>query len=433
MTLRGRIRDFVGRRIGAMAASYTPWDDIWYTKPEELGIAGVSTNQAMRLSVIHACLRIISTTVGNLPLFVYRRLQGTDGGREEARNTPAWRLLHEVPNEYQTPYEFKREMAFTMGARGNYYGELIKTRRGELAQIWFIHPDHLTVDWFDRRSSRKKVYDISSQHDGRARVLMPTEVWHPHLLSLDGGLTGASPIQLSAHGIDVGLTAQRYSRRILKNQGRPSGVLSVDKVLKPGQDRDIRKLWRESHSADNAGDIAVLDQGAKYQPVSISPQDAQLVELLGWNVSDCARTYGMPLVFLQHESKDTSWGQGMIYLGVVFQTYTVVGYTTPIEEGANVHVLDGDPAVFAEFKMEALTKGDPLTQAKMFQIAVNANNPWLKRNEIRRALNLNPDPSPEGEQFLPAQNNVGQTGGTNGKNGQIRPDGDDDEKEAIHA
>ena len=411
---RGLSRALQG--IGRFAsAGPREWEDFWYTQtPGEVGVFGgtqagarVDPESSLSLSVVHACISLIAGSAAMLPAKTYRRLP--NGGKEEARDHPHWRLLRHRPNEYQTAFEWDFQQTMCLLMRGNSYDEKIAGPAGVTSQLWPIHPLHLNVDWLDRKSGRQKVYDVSSAHDGRPRVLRADEVKHDLIMSLDG-LKGLSPLGLAREGIGLGFAMQTYGSRFFGSGSRPAGVLSTEQDIRAEKRQEIAQAWNAAHAGLlNSNKIAVLGNGLKFQPMSVPPEDAQFLESRKFQVADIARFYGVPLWLIQQTESQTSWGSGIEQMGIAFVTYTLGKWLCLKEASLNAHVVRQPNTYFIEYDVDALLRGDLKSRFLAYQAAVNSNNPWLSVNEIRARENLNPIEGGD-EPRVPLNTAAGPTG-----------------------
>jgi len=426
MNLKDRIAVSVAKgmrrfmSLDAAAEIYQPYDDFYYNDVNGGSTAAgktVNVRTAQKLTVVNACVRILSDSIASLPANVYEKTDEV-GSKQIARDHPLQRMIHFRPNEFQTPFEFKQEVISWLAARGNSYNEKIRSPQSRrVSQLWPINPDHLRADWLNRRSGRKRVYDVSSNHDGRARVLKDTDIWHPRLRSMDGGLTGASPIMLNAEGIGLALSSTEFAAKFFSNGARIAGFISPEDKLTDAQRREVAKsLNEQSAGATGHHTYKVYTRPMKFSEVSIGPEDAQLVEMMSWSIADLVRIWGVPLWLVQHEEKDSSWGSGIEQMGIGFDVYTLAPFVCAVEESMEYHLLEDPDRYFVELEMNALMRADIKARGEYYSKAVNANNPWLTRNDIRRDLSMQPDPSPEGDEFLRAKNNTGNDDNDQGAN-----------------
>jgi HK97 family phage portal protein len=181
--------------------------------------------------------------------------------------------------------------------RGNAYA-LVTARAGAgmlPAQVDLLHPDHMGVT-LDRDGH--VVYRLLGEELDRA------DVWHvrayvlpaaPHTPPL-----GPSPVEYARETIGLGLGVERFGGRFFGDSATPQGVLTSDQRLSQEQAETLCKRWEQRHKGRRR--IAVLGDGAKFQPISIGPDEAQFVETQKLNVSAIARIYGVPPVMVGGET-----------------------------------------------------------------------------------------------------------------------------------
>ena len=407
----------IGNLFRGRKASWSDTDDRWYDP--SLGALGgltrVPTLRALRLSTMYACVRLWSYPMASVSCVLYERT-GPNGERERAEGNPLFSLLHDEPSSYQTAFEFIQEVVARLATDGQAFAEKVPGPRNAVAELWPIANESCHLDWLDRRSGRRRVLDVSSIHDGRARVLLDDQFWHPRLGSLDGGLNGASPIALASDTLAGSLAAQTAATRNFQSGLRPAFQIVTDSYLSDEDAEAISARVTSTHGGPNRmWRPLILGKGAEAKPVSITPKDAQMIEYMQASIADMARFYGIPLHLLQSESKDTSWGSGIEHLKLAYHAFTLAPLAKLLQDSLDKALITDRRRFFFEFDMNSLLRGDMKTQYEAFQIGLSSNNPFLKRNEVRRWLNLPPDNGPDGDKFMPAVNNVGPGGNETGK------------------
>lgn len=86
--------------------------------------------------------------------------------------------------------------------------------------------------------------------------------------------------------------------------------MSTDQILKPEQRNDIREdMAAKFAGAVNSGKTMVLEAGMKYQQVSMTPEDAQMLQTRAFNVEEICRWFRVPPWMVGHTSNSTSWGR----------------------------------------------------------------------------------------------------------------------------
>ncbi len=427
MSRISKLRDGFARRFGMgaigiatkMAATYTEFDFASFLRGDDRRARHhsgqvVDQKTVTAWNAASACQRILYNTIAMLPWNVRRLVD--DRGTSEVSRGPVQELLTVRPNSYQTPFEFKAEIAGELVSDGNFYVEKVRGRR-VVGELWPIPHQHIYPDWFNRKTGREKVYDISSGFDGRARTLTGDDIAHGMLRSVDYGLTGESPVILGALGLSVPMAVQQMVSNFFTQGARPSGILTGDKPIDAKRRQELDEEWRNSHGGlGNMQKTAVLGSGLTYQAIAASMTDAQAIQLLEWGVSDTARVYGIPLWMLQSAKGQNVYGTGVEQVSLGFVRYTLNPYNTLIEQ-AITRSLVFDSSEFVRFNVDEILRGDVRARFAAYQLAVNANNPWLMRNEIRSMENLPPDDtSGDGDRFLLPENNMGAGAAQGGDN-----------------
>ncbi|MCL2124169.1 MAG: phage portal protein [Desulfovibrionaceae bacterium] len=242
--------------------------------------AGITVNErtAMQLGAVYACVRVISESLASLPLHVYN-IQ-LDGDRHKAEDHPLYRLLHDEPNPEMTSILFRETLMGHLLIWGNAYAQIVRNGYGDVTALYPLLPSGMDVS---RTSSGRLVYTYwrnkdeagNGKRDGEI-VLSADEVLHIPGLSFDG-LIGYSPIAMAKNSIGMGIAAERFGSSFFANGATPAGVLEHPDVLKDPE--KLSESWSAAYGgAHNAGKVAVLEEGMKYHPISIPPEQAQFLE-----------------------------------------------------------------------------------------------------------------------------------------------------------
>lgn len=354
--------------------------------------SGVKINPdfAMTLSAVFACVRLISETVGALPLPVYERL--ANGGRERATKNPLYRVLHDRPAQHITRPEFVGFMMAHVLLRGNGYAQIIEpTREYPLMQLKPIHPDRVAIEKTANGQRRYRVMDES----GRSQVLLPDEMFHLRGLSLDGE-TGMSVIAYARETMGLASAAESYGGRFFGNGSRPSGILRTDGKLSETAAKRLRDQWSALHGGKNSHKTAVLEEGLSWQQVSIAPEDAQFLETREFQANEVARWFGVPPHMIGLVSGSTSWGTGIVEMSLGFVTYTLLPWLRRFEQAISRDLIIADQKYYAEFETAALVAGD--IEGRYGAYAIGRQWGFLSINDVRRRENMNPVPG--GDEYM---------------------------------
>lgn len=373
------------------------------TNPQGWNIGGMSAagkvvtiDSALHLATVFACVRLIAETIATLPLVLYRR--GADGARSPATDTPLYALLHHSPNADMTAVEFWEGVVLCVALGGNAYArkEMIGGRLVALTPLAF---DQMTVRRNDR-GAREYVY---TDKDGR-KVYREDEIFHVRGFGGSGDM-GLSPVSIARQSMGAALAADEFAASIMKNGARPSGVLTVDQVLKPEQRAALKKNIVEPFvGSENAGGVMVFEAGMKWQAVTMNLDDAQFLQTRAFQVEELCRWFRVPPTMVGHSNGSSNWGTGIEQQMIGFLTFTLRPYLKRIEQAIGRSLIGAkDRATLtAEFNVEGLLRADSAARASFY--ATMTQNGIMTRNECR-ALENRP-PMPGGDDLTVQSQNV---------------------------
>jgi HK97 family phage portal protein len=283
-----------------------------------------------------------------------------------------------------TPFEFWRLTYVHRLLWGNHYSEKVRDGAGRIKYLMPLDPARVKVG---RASDGTKVFEILKA-DGRTIPATSTEVFHLPGLGHNGN-HGVSPIQLASQAIGLSMAAERHGARFFGSGTSLSGVLTTDQRLNPQQADALKARWQAKMAGPNrAHEIAVLDSGAAFQPVSMPNTDAQFIESRGFQTNEICRWYGVPPYMVGDVEKSTSWGTGIEQQGIGFVVYTLrPDWLVPTEQRVTKELLQ-DPKVYARYNVEGLLRGDSTARANFYQIMRNIGA--YSVNEIRAYEKLPP-------------------------------------------
>ena len=358
------------------------------------GTSMLGVDGALQISTVWACIDRRATIIASLPFFAYDLAAG--GMKELARASRLYALLHDSPNAVMTPMEFWRAMVMNHDLRGNAYARIDRDAAGEALAMWPMPADQ--VEAFVLPDG-ELVYQYRIDSD--VVVLAAENVLH--LKGLGNGITGLSKLEFMRATLDESAKAQTTASKLFGNGGKPTGVLMVDNVLKPDQRKALAERFGEM-ATGSLSRLYVLEAAMKYQQLSLSPEDQQLLETRRFSVEEICRWFDVPPVLVYH-SNVTTWGSGVEQIISGFHKFTVRPMLVSIEQAVRKRVMT--PAQRArmscEFSFEALLRGDPAARATFYSTGLQ--NGYMTRNEVRQLENLPPDAGP-GANMLTAQSNL---------------------------
>jgi HK97 family phage portal protein len=214
-------------------------------------------------------------------------------------------------------------------------------------------------------------------------------------LTLDGK-TAVSPIKYMAEMIGLSVAAQSHTAKFFKNGARPAGVLKTPGELNPDSIEALKKNWQEAHGGANSGKLAVLTGGMEYQTITMSPEDSQLLELMGFNRTEICGIFGVPPWLVGAIEKTSSWGTGLEEQVRGFVKFTINPDLVRIKQRISKDLLNPveKKRYYAEFLTEQFLKGDTKSRNEAYKAALGGTQHpgYMSVNEIRKLENLPPLP-----------------------------------------
>ena len=354
--------------------------------------AMVGPDVALQISTVWACIDRRAKTIASLPFFAY---ESVNGKRSLARQSRLWTLLHESPNGRMTPYEFWVSMIMNHDLRGNAYARIDRDpRTGEAIALWPMAADQVELSVLDDGSV---VYAYRLNND--LAFLKEENVLH--LKDMGNGTVGLPRLDYMRATASEAKSAQLQSHRLFAAAGKPTGVLMVDQLLKKEQREKLQERFAEMQ-AGNTARLFVLEANMKYQQLSLSPEDQQLLETRKFEVEEICRWFDVPPV-LVHHSNVTTWGSGIEQIVDGFYKFSVRPMLVSIEQAVRKRVMTPKQrtTMSAEFSLDALLRASLKDRMEIYGSAVQ--NGIYNRNECRQLENAEPY---EGGELFTAQVNL---------------------------
>lgn len=283
----------------------------------------VNARSAMQMTAVYSCVRILSEAVAGLPLQFYR--YNDNGGKEKAVDHPLYFLLHDEPNPEMTSFVFRETLMTHLLLWGNAYSQIIRNGKGEIVALYPLMPDRMTVD------------------------------------------------------------RDEHGSKFYANGAAPSGVLEHPGTLKdPGR---VRESWQSTFGgSSNANKVAVLEEGMKYTPISIAPNEAQFLETRKFQIDEIARIFRVPPHMVG--DLDKSSFSNIEQQSLEFVKYTLDPWVSRWEQAMVRALLSAEEKkkYFFKFNVDGLLRGD--YQSRMTGYATARQNGWMSANDIRELENM---------------------------------------------
>ena len=345
----------------------------------------VNERSAMQMTAVYSCVRILAEAVAGLPLHLYRYKE--DGGKERAIDNNLYHLLHDEPNKEMSSFIFRETLMTHLLLWGNAYAQIIRNGKGEVVALYPLMPNKMQVDR-DENGELYYIYTRSSDEaktmEGVTVYLTPRDVLHIPGLGFDG-LVGYSPIAMAKNAIGLAIATEEYGAKFFANGAAPSGVLEHPGTIKdPSR---LRENWNSTFGGSvNSGKVAVLEEGMKYTPISISPEQAQFLETRKFQIDEIARIFRVPPHMVGDLEKSSF--SNIEQQSLEFVKYTLDPWVIRWEQSLSRALLNEDEKrkYFFKFNLEGLLRGD--YESRMSGYAVARQNGWMSANDIRELENM---------------------------------------------
>jgi len=326
----------------------------------------VTPSSALQHSAVWASVNLIAGSISTLPLAAYRR-----GERDPLPELPP--ILRAPSAGWSLP-DFLYAALQSLLVRGNCYGLIVDRAGAGLlpSQVELLAPERVGV-----QVDNRVIWRIDGQE------VDPASIWHVKAFTAPGQVLGLSPIAHARQAIGLGIGAERYAAKFFGESAIPAGVLTSDQDIKSERAEQLKARWRERHQGNR--DIAVLGSGARFQAVTIAPEEAQFLETTRANVATIARYFGVQPELIGGESGGSLTYANVEQRALDFLTFGLRPWLVRLETALSA-LLSSTTTV--KFNAAALVRTDLLTRYQAHESAIRAG--WKLRSEVRELEDLAP-------------------------------------------
>lgn len=388
----------VAKMTGRPASSRTEIRNVTYSDAvnEAFGVstAGttVSATTAMRVSAVAACVAKISGAIVNMPIHEYRLVGGDIP--ERMPRSDLWYKLNEQPSEQYTAASWWEGVSMAQLLRGDAYTLIRRSASGGFREF-------LPLPWGAVSPFRDPIggvrYYVNLPSHGISTWFDPSDILHfPGLGFDDTTMRSMSVIQYGArNAIGNAIAMDEYSGKFFEGGAHPSIVLSSASKMDKEQIEKLQTAFAGKYAGlANAHKLPlVLTEGITAKELSLSAEDAQLLEARKFQVLDVARAFGVPGFLINESTGATSWGSGIESIGRAFVQYTLQTWLRKIEQELNRKLFPRDTGRFVEFYRDALYEADIAAQGTYFRSALGgpgSGDGHMTINEVRRIKRMPP-------------------------------------------
>lgn len=340
----------------------------------------INYKKSLGLSAVYNAVEQISNDIAKIPFSVNCK---KGNNRESQPNHPAQRLIAYEPNSLMTTFIFRKTMAISLLLRGNALAKIEFDVKGNPIETNFINWDIVTDI---RIKNGELVYDVR----GYDQPLLASEVLHFKQFS-HNGIVGISCISYAAQQLNMAIDVQAYSATNFENKGVRQGVISTDKTVDKGKEKIIAG-WKNAMQEKSPDRIVVLDDGFKFTPINITPQEAQIIETGRFNIEEIARIFNIAphkIKSLQQSTNNNIEQQTLDHA-----SDTIQPYITNIEQEYAKKLFttkEREAGYFVRGNMNVLLRADIKSRAQWISSMVYCG--VMSRQEARQLEDMNDGPA----------------------------------------
>ncbi len=245
---------------------------------------------------LYACISRIARDIGKLPFVLKERT--ASGVWIEVRNNPAYSPVLRKPNHYQTAQQFRELWQLSKLIQGNTYVLKQRDERGVVNKLYVLDPARVKPLVSD---SGDVFYELMTDNlnllpelNGKNPIVPAREIIHDRELTVHHPLIGVPPLCAAYWPAAKNLKILRGEAEFFANGAAPGGILEVPGAVDDEVIRGLAQRWQENFSGSNAGKVAVISDGMKYNQLKASSADSQLVEQMKYSDEQICFAFGVP-------------------------------------------------------------------------------------------------------------------------------------------
>ena len=328
------------------------------------------------------CVDLRAQMMASVPLFLFQRED--DGGRQRADDVPLFRVLHDQFNESTTAFEGREFLVRSLDLAGNGYARIERNADGAVSALHPINPGWVGVERLASGRLRYKVSDPS----GGTTVLLQDDMLHVRGPSRDGVL-GLSPLAIARENLGLMIAQTGTALRLSTSGLSASGFLETAQTLDEPDRTRLQQIMSEYVGSPGAGKLMILEAGMKYNKLTWSPEDAELLASRKLSDESVARLFGIPPTSVGITDKATY--SNVEQESTMLVRNALAPLARRVESAMALRLLSADQieaGYYVEHDLNGLLRGD--TAARFQAYATGRQWGWLSANDVRRAENMPP-------------------------------------------
>jgi HK97 family phage portal protein len=339
----------------------------------------VTQENAVQLSAVFACVRLLQDTISTLPVATFKR---SGGVAKPYYPRPLWLDTPSLRDPSYTRIGHFAQVVVSLLLDGNSFTYLTYDDNAEVVETFVFDPRRVAIT---RNADSSPHYRVHLD-DGSWADMDSTDILHIPLIRMPGALRGISPVEAARQSIGLGRVAEQYGAEFFANGASMAGIIEMPGEVDDTQAAQIAQKFDAKHAGPGRRHkTGVLSGGAKFTQLSVTPEQAQFLELRRYQLTDIARIYRIPPHLIQDVQPGSVSYASVEAQGIEYDTLTVRPYLEIIET-AYSRILP--PGVYLNFDEEGLLRGDMKSRYEAYTTGVSGG--YLLRSDARQKEDMTP-------------------------------------------
>jgi len=337
-----------------------------------------SDGNSWQIPTVYAIISIIAEDIASLGHDLYTKT-GQGNSVIDFENKRA-KLLGK-PNDSMTAFTLKEVLMLNLLSKGNGYSRIYHDSKGVPSELEYIENPTVYIDHAYYKKRKKLFYHVEGVKD----PLFPWEMLHYKRIT-SNGIEALSPFALLNKTMHETLRSQDISLEFLDNGATPKNALIHPGKLGEEGYNILRKSFNSEYTGPNGEQTIILDEGMRFEPIQLTPEDAQTLKQRKFNIAELCRPFRMPLHMVQEMEGATF--SNIEHQTLAYSKFCLRPYVKRLEAEENFKLLSNRDfgKRYFKYNIDSLLRADVKTRSlhlkNMFQ------NGLMTQNEIRNLENL---------------------------------------------
>jgi HK97 family phage portal protein len=241
----------------------------------------VNEHSALQCPAARAAVAVLSESVAQLPLHLYRR----DGdSKDRAVDHPLYPILLSAANDWTSAFEWRRSMMVALLLQGHAFSFINRSRAtGEIVELVQIPSHAVSVEVDD--VTQEPSYWVQ---DPVRRQIDRSQIFHLQALN------GEAPIMQAKEAIGLSLVMERHAAQLFGNGARPAGMLRLKGRLTPASLERLQADFQQKYGGLSNQRTLILEDDAQFEPLTMNSVDTEFTALRKFQVQEIARHLRVP-------------------------------------------------------------------------------------------------------------------------------------------